>query len=478
MRNNNVQLSLLDTYTDVADSMEANKPKLIRLLEEHLDIEALIPISFYSAYDRHMGRKRINPLESFIRAFIIKQMLGMTENKQLLTLLTFSKELRDYCGFIKLPDEPQLSRFKSEFCVHIERMFRSLVEITEPICREIDAKKADYLIFDTTGIEPYVKENNPKFFNTKLNSAKKFVKSLPDFNPYKGVYSMLPDEAYAAPAAKQQYINGHFCYAFKAGVVTNGLGIIRDIAFFDDDFKASHPEVVSPKTDDPEKDKEIGDNIALKPVLTDFYKAHPTFHYATFLGDSAFDSYDTYSMLKNDFHFSRVCIPLNSRNSASGHGDFNAFGNPICTITGEQFICLGKSGGKKRSQRMKWVCPKSEAVGTTRRCTCDSPCTDSNYGKCVYTYPDKDFRMCPGIARNTEHWDNLYRHRTLVERTINLFKNAFGLERVKTQNFKSVKFDLFLAGCTQLIGVILAVAIHKSHLFRSVRQIVDLLNCA
>jgi hypothetical protein len=115
------------------DSMEANKPKLIKVLEESVDIEALIPVSFYSAYNQHMGRKRINPLESFIRAFIIQKMLGMTENKQLLTLLTFSKELRDYCGFIKLPDEPQLSRFKSAFCVHIERMFRSLVEITEPI---------------------------------------------------------------------------------------------------------------------------------------------------------------------------------------------------------------------------------------------------------------------------------------------------------------------------------------------------------
>lgn len=44
-------------------------------------------------------------------------------------------------------------------------MFHKLVDITKPICREIDAKKADYLIFYTTGIEPYVAENNPKFLN-------------------------------------------------------------------------------------------------------------------------------------------------------------------------------------------------------------------------------------------------------------------------------------------------------------------------
>ena len=477
MREKIVQLSFFDTYTDIADSMETGKPELVRLLEEYVDIESVIPCDFYMAYDRRMGRKRINPLESFIRAFIIKQLLGMKENKQLLTLLTFSKELRDYCDFIKLPDEPQLSRFKSDFCVYIKRMFDSLVELTEPICRELNSKKADYLIFDTTGIEPYVKENNPKFFNTKLNSAKKLSKKTPNFDPYKGVYSLLPDEAEASSSAKQQYINGHFCYAFKAGIVTNGLGIVRDISFFDDDFKAAHPETVSPKTDDPEKDKEIGDNVALKPVLTDFFKAHKSFHYSTFLGDSAFDSYDTYAMLKNEFDFSRACIPLNSRNNGSAHGDFNEFGNPVCPKTGEQFICLGKSGGKNRSERLKWVCPKSESDGTKRRCICDDPCTDSTYGRCVYTYPEKNFRQCPGIARNTEHWNNLYRHRTLVERTINLFKEAFGLNYLKTQSAVSAKFDLYLAGCTQLIGVILAKAINESKLFRSVRKLVTMVSC-
>ena len=44
-------------------------------------------------------------------------------------------------------------------------MFHKPVDITKPICREIDAKKADYLIFYTTGVEPYVAENNPKFLN-------------------------------------------------------------------------------------------------------------------------------------------------------------------------------------------------------------------------------------------------------------------------------------------------------------------------
>ena len=475
MRNKNVQISLFDTYTNVLTTMEEEKSEFISLLDEHIDFVAIIPRQFYNAYYSFTGRKHVFSLESFIRVLIVQRLLGMEHISQLRTLLSFSKELRDFCGFDrKIPDAPQFTRFKQQFANHIELMFQRLSDLTAPICRELDEKKAAYLIFDTTGIEPEVKENNPKFFNTMLETAKTYAKGNPNYDPYKAVYGLLPSEAKKAPMAKQQYINGHYCYAFKAGIITNGIGIVRDISFFDDDFRSAHPEVVFHRSDDPEKDKEIGDSIALKPVLTDFFNLHQNFKYSTFLGDSAFDSYDTYTMLKNDFHFSRACIPLNQRNSKSSYEHFNKFGNPICHLTGKQFTCIGRSGGKHRSERIKWVCPESVQMGNTRRCTCSNPCTDSAYGKCVYTYPDKDFRAFPGIPRNTEHWDNLYKHRVLVERTINIFKDAFGLNYLRTHNSITIKAELFLAGCTQLVGVILANAVNKAHLSKSIRKFVSL----
>lgn len=66
--------------------------------------------------------------------------------------------------------------------VHRARL--NLVEITKPICRMIDPKKSDYLLYDTTGIEANVKENNPKFLSSKLTSAKKAAKNNPDLRPY------------------------------------------------------------------------------------------------------------------------------------------------------------------------------------------------------------------------------------------------------------------------------------------------------
>lgn len=202
MQNKCVQMSLDDIYDDVLDKMENNRSELIVLLEEYIDFEELIPPQFYWTYDQKMGRKRINSLESLLRALILKQILGMKGDKQLLILLKFSKELREYCGFVQLPDAPQLCRFKKDFCKYNKLVFYKLVDITEPICKDINAKKADYLIFDTTDIEPYVKENNPKFFNTKLSDAKKKAKSTPGFDSYKGVYSTLSDEAESAASAK------------------------------------------------------------------------------------------------------------------------------------------------------------------------------------------------------------------------------------------------------------------------------------
>ena len=58
MRNKCAQMSLYDTYKTVAASMEEDKPKLFRLLDEHIDWDRLIPARFYMAFYRNTGRPR------------------------------------------------------------------------------------------------------------------------------------------------------------------------------------------------------------------------------------------------------------------------------------------------------------------------------------------------------------------------------------------------------------------------------------
>ena len=476
MRKQYVQMSLMDTYTDVCSAMEERKPEFLALLEEHINFEALVPAVFNWAFYRWTGRPREYSLEGFVKFCILQKILGIEKDSILLALLRMCGELRDFCGFNKVPDAAKISRFKQDFVTYIQMVFENLVEITEPICRQIDAKKADYLIYDPTGIEARVAENNPKFLNTKLNQAKKLAKNNPEMNPHSLAYSQMPETTRANPFVKQQYINGHFCYAHKVGILANGLGIVRGISFFDEDFKRKHPDVVSQKTDNPQLDKEIGDSVSLKPVLSDFFKAHPSFSYKTFLGDSAFDSYDIYAMLRDEFHFDRAAIPLNNRNTAFSklNSAFDNDGIPVCPLDRTPFKLLGFSGHTKRSKRFKWVCHKSVPVpkSSKRICTCETPCTDSSYGRCVYTYPAKNFRIYPGIPRGTEHWDNLYRHRVLIERDIYLLKDPLAGASRHSFSMRTAKADLLFAGITQLVGVILAYAINKRHLYKSVRKLI------
>ena len=66
----------------------------------------------------------------------------------------------------------------------------------------------------------------------------------------------------------------------------------------------------------------------------------------------------------------------------------------------------------------------------------------------VYIYPEKNLRMYPGTLRGTAEWDDTYKTRTTVERSINHIKDSFGLAGRKTQNEKTLHADLLLARIT------------------------------
>ena len=479
MREDCVQMSLYDTYKDVSANMENDKPKLFRLLDKYIDWDSLIPARFYLAFYQNTGRRRTYPLTAFLKALVLQKIFGYEKDSVLLVTLRHSREMRKFCGFQKVPDAAKLTRFKQDFLPYIMDVFEQLVELTEPICREMDAELSACLIYDTTGIESRVAENNPKFFSTKLRQAKAIAKTNPDMDPYRAVYGLLPDCAAANPAVKQQYINGHFCYAQKVGMLTNGLGIVRHIAFFDDAFKKSHPEIpIDKRTDNPDTDKEIGDSKTLLPVLRDFKGRHPNLRYGTFLGDAAFDSYDIYPALLGELGFARALIPMNRRNTAGKHDPLlDEFGIPLCPRDGTQMKFHSVCGGKNRSERLKFVCPRTSYVITSAQgrslCrNCENPCTESKYGRCVYIYPDADLRLYPGILRGSPEWIKLYAKRTAVERSIASFKYVLGSEQRMTFNSLTTKADIFLAGIVQLLCVVLADKLCQRHLFRRIRRLV------
>ena len=464
------QISLKDTFSDCQDMFIEDTPSFFHLLDEHFDINEFIPSVFTNAFYQHLGRNRVYPLSGFLSALILQKIFSIPTDSLLILFLSLCKELRHFCGFSKVPDAPLFTRFRQNFEPYIELMFRQMVDFTEPICQLIDSSLAQILTFDTSGVELFVNENNPKTLNALIKRLKSFYKDKPEVDPYKMAYGLMPSQAASCPDAKQMYINGHFCYADKFGILTNGLGIVRDIVFFDDDFKAAHPELpVEKKSDSPDEDKTISDSAALKPVLSDFFSAHPTFHPNTFLGDAAFDSADIYGFLKNDFGFQKVLIPYNPRNeSPLKKVGYNEYGYPTCP--NDPLLAMkycGITSEKGRSDRIKWCCPKVRMKNGQWICECEHPCSTAKKGRTTYTYENMEFRMFPGIQRDTIEWDALYKIRTSIERAINHFKTNMCIAGKHTRNHATTKADVFLAGIASQLTVIVAFRMNCPEYIRS-----------
>ena len=295
------QLSLANIFADCQEKFQNDKPAFLSLLETHIDIDELIPLSFRNHFYARTGRSRKYPLQALLWALIIQRIFSIPTDQLLLTFLAYSKTLREFCGFYKVPDASKITRFKQDFLEDLQLVFHNLVDVTEPICQAIDSSKADMTIFDSSGIEAFVTENNPKYANRIIKQLKAYAKTQrgdKSFDPYKAAYGCMPSHASANPQIRQLYINGHFCYVFKFGIVSNGLGIIRHLSFYNKDFFTSHPDiVVNKKSDSPDEDKCVHDSRLLIPTLRDFFLKHPLINPKTFLGDAAFDTVELYKFL-------------------------------------------------------------------------------------------------------------------------------------------------------------------------------------
>lgn len=206
------QISFKDTFSDCQDMFFDDIPSFFQLLDEHFDIRDFIPSVFTNAFYQHFGRKRMYPLTDFLSALILQKIFSIPTDSPLILFLSLCQELRDFCGFSKVPDDPLFTRFRQNFEPYLELMFQNMVDFTEPICQLIDPFLAKIIALDTSGIELYVKENNPKTLNSLTKTLKSFYKDNPDVDPYQMAYGLMSSRAASCPDAKQMYINGHFCY--------------------------------------------------------------------------------------------------------------------------------------------------------------------------------------------------------------------------------------------------------------------------
>ena len=479
------QLSLADIFTDCQNKFDNDKYEFLELLQNTMNLDEIVPASFVSHFHAATGRPRRHLLFPMLRALLLQLIFSIPTISLLIVFLKYSRELRDFCGFDVVPDASKFTRFKQDFLPDLQVMFDRLVDLTEPICQQIDADKASMVLFDTSGIEAWVAENNPKYANRIIKQLKSFKKAngLDDsFDPYKAAYGSMPSHAAANPAIQQMYINGHFCYAYKFGIITNGLGIVRDITFYNKDFLEAHPDIpVEKKSSSPDEDKSLADSKALIPVLKDFLQKHPLINPKIFLGDAAFDSIGIYKYLLQEAPFEKAYIPLKNKLKVKGI-DYTVNENGVPCCPHDASLPMKREGSRSHLRcglpTMKFVCSKMKweydklTKKSKRVCHCNNPCTASSCGRMIYIYPEQNLRAYPGTLRGTPEWDTTYKIRVNVEKSINHFKDSFCVAGRKTQNEKTLHADLLLAGITQLITVIIADKIHKHQFIRSLKPLI------
>jgi len=452
------QLNFYDISSDFDKFYNQNQDNLLSLLDEFINISDFIPLSFYSSYYSSSGRNREYSLESMLSVFILKNILSIPTIDTMISLLNISCEMRKFCGFLKVPDRSQFSRFKTQYLNDLSHLFHKLVDVTEDMAKKVNPLFSSILITDTTGFELYVTENNPKFYQSQLRKAKAYAKSFnkdntnDTFDVEKYAQSQMPKSASSNKDAKLCYLNGHFGYFQKAVVSTNGFGLVRDINFYDSDNSLS--------TDlTPQDIKDTYDAKSLIPALETFFAFHPDSQYKYFIGDAGFDADDNYAYL----HKRNIMpiISLNPRKSSTlPQPDFNEFGVPLCPYDKSlPMVYDGITREKGRADRIKYICPKAKKTKIKNKTTyilnCDNPCSNSKCGRIKQLTIHHSYRYNTSIPRDSVKWKSLFKLRTRVERSISQLKNFIQINSLKVRNTKSLKSEIILACISQMIAFIL-----------------------
>jgi len=470
------QLSLFDINKEFWEFLTDSSSDYFDSFKNFISFSEIIPYSFYNNYYKTMGRNRNFSLESMLMFFIYKNFRSISRDITLINILKDSPDLRLSLGFTFLPHPSQLSRFKIKFLSQIHLILDNLVSIVNSELVEIVPDSSRILIADTTGFEGYVTENNPKFFEALLKSAKAYEKTgkaPKNFDPIKYAQGKMPKEAGSNNDISLAYLNGHLGYYQKSMILTDGLGIIQDIQFPDsiqDFYNDKMPQDV----------KDEYDSKTLIPSLELFFTKQSYENIDFFLADSAFDRYNNYKYIsKKDII---PIIPLNQRNgNLKSHTDrysqdneqndffFNSKGNLVCRKTNLTMKSIGPIRSNNRADRFSYGChlinthiENGKAIYANN---CENPCSNAIFSRKVNIAIDEDYRFNSTYSRDSDIWENHYKIRTVYERTIGQLKDLININGSQIRNTESLKSVILLAGITQLIGVLIMIRSgHINHL--------------
>lgn len=166
------QLNLFDQVSELNYLSTKQPIVFLKLLPDNFYLESCIPKSFSNCYYAPLGRNRDYKLSSILFALILLQIFHIPTDVLLHLFLIFSSEIREFCDFYNsVPDD---STYKD---------------------------RNSMLIYDTSGLKPKVKENNPNTLVSEINKQKSYAKATnkEDYNAYAATYKNMPKFSEANP---------------------------------------------------------------------------------------------------------------------------------------------------------------------------------------------------------------------------------------------------------------------------------------
>jgi hypothetical protein len=169
--------------------------------------------------------------------------------------------------------------------------------------------------------------------------------------------------------------------------------------------------------------------------------------------DAAHDAMGLFRLAVQRWHMALV-IPLNERNKDNLRyaGPLRLEkGVPICQADLPMHPC----GFCYDRMRFKWRCPLAASSKTPDLTSCPhfaKDCSDSSYGRVIYTYPKENYRLHTPIPRGSLFWDLHKDARSCAERSVKRKKDDCHLRQTRTAGRDRWFFRVMLAAMCQHIS--------------------------
>ena len=130
------QLTLAEVFDDCQNKFVNDKYQFLQLLDQSLNLDDIVPVSFVTHFYALTGRPRKFLLYPMIKALLIQRIFSIPTVTLLIIFLKFSRELRDFCGFGHVPEVSKFTRFKQDFLPDLQAMFDRMLDLIKPICQK------------------------------------------------------------------------------------------------------------------------------------------------------------------------------------------------------------------------------------------------------------------------------------------------------------------------------------------------------